>query len=70
MLELDQRRSIVDLLTSRHCLMCLLLGAVVVFLTVPGLVGLVLVLVAVSHQGPVAVEPCKALAQEWSLKPS
>ncbi len=44
--------------------MCLLMGAVVVVLTVFGLAGLVLVLVEGSHQGPVAVEPCKALAQE------
>ena len=43
--------------------MCLLMGAVVV-LAVFGLAGLALVLVEDSHQGPVAVEPCKALAQE------
>ena len=64
MLELDQRRAIVDALEGRHCLMCLLMGAVVVVLTVSGMVGSVLVLVADSHQGPAAVEPCKALAQE------
>ena len=63
-------RPVVDALLDRHCLMCLLLGAMVVVLTVSGLVGLVLVLVADSHQGPVAVEPCKVLAQGWSLKPS
>ena len=44
--------------------MCLLMGAAVVVLTVLGLVGLVVVLVADSHQGPVAVEPCKASAPE------
>ncbi len=43
--------------------MCLLMGAVVV-LAVFGLAGLILVLVEDSHQGPVAVEPCKVLAQE------
>ncbi len=64
MLRLDQRRAIVDALKGLHCLMCLLMGAAVVVLTVSGLVGLVLVLVADSHQGPVAVEPCKVLAQE------
>jgi hypothetical protein len=46
--------------------MCLLMVAAVeeIVLTVFGLVGLVLVLVADSHQGPAAVEPCKALAPE------
>ena len=70
MLKLDQRRSVVDALKGLHCLTCLLMGAAVVVLTVLGLVGLVVVLVADSHQGPVAVEPCKALAPELSLKPS
>jgi hypothetical protein len=68
-LKLDQRRPIVDALMGRHCLMCLLLEAVVVGLTVSELAGLVPVLVADSHQGPVAVESCKVLEQEWSLKP-
>jgi hypothetical protein len=48
-------------------LMCLLMGAAVV-LAVFVLVGPVLLIVAYSHQGPVAVEPCKVLVQEWSLK--
>jgi hypothetical protein len=47
--------------------MCLLMGAAVV-LAVFVLVGPVLLIVAYSHQGPVAVEPCKVLVQEWSLK--
>jgi hypothetical protein len=66
--KLDQRRSIVDALTGHHCLTCLLLEVAVVVLTVSELAELVLVLVADSHQGLVAVEPYKVLAQEWSLK--
>jgi len=69
-LELDQWRSIVDALKGRHNWMCLLMGAAVVVSIVFVLVGPVLLVVVYSHQGPVAVEPCKALVQEWSLKPS
>jgi hypothetical protein len=49
-------------------LMCLLTGAAVIVSIVFVLVGPVLLIVAYSHQGPVAVEPCKVLVQEWSLK--
>ena len=61
-------RSIVDALKGRHSWMCLLMGAVVVVSIVFVLVGPVRLIVAYSHQGPVAVEPCKVLVQEWSLK--
>ena len=67
MLKLVQRRSVVDALKGLHCLTCLLMGAAVV-LAVFVLVGPVLLIVAYSHQGPVVVEPCKVLVQEWSLK--